>query len=93
MGYYLYRAVILLTGESRTGRLVGGFAGAWGSVLVASVVCAIELAISGRWPLGVALPAMVGVHALIGIGEGLITAAVLGLVTATRVELLKLQKV
>ena len=93
VGYYLYRAVTMLAGEGRTGRLVGGFIGAWGSVFVASVVCAIELAISGRWTLGVALPAMAGVHALIGIGEGLVTAAVLGLVTASRAELLELQKV
>jgi ABC-type Co2+ transport system permease subunit len=36
---------------------------------------------------------MAGVHTLIGIGEGLITAAVLAFVTATRADLLELQKV
>ena len=72
---------------------MGGFAGAWASVLLASIACAIELAVSGRSPLGVALPAMAGVHALIGIGEGLITSAVLAFVTATRADLLELQKV
>jgi ABC-type Co2+ transport system permease subunit len=35
---------------------------------------------------------MAGVHAVIGIGEGLITAAVLALVLATRADLLELQK-
>jgi cobalt/nickel transport system permease protein len=93
VGYYLYRAVVSLMGESRRSTLVGGFVGAWTSVFVASIVCAIELAISGRSPLGVALPAMAGVHALIGIGEGLITTAVLAFVTATRADLLELQKV
>ena len=92
-GYYLHRAVIALMGESRRSTLVGGFAGAWASVLLASIACAIELAVSGRSPLGVALPAMAGVHALIGIGEGLITSAVLAFVTATRADLLELQKV
>lgn len=93
VGYYLHQAVVSLVGESRTSTLVGGFVGAWASVFVASIVCAIELAISGKSPLGVALPAMAGVHALIGIGEGLITSAVLAFVTATRADLLKLQKV
>jgi cobalt/nickel transport system permease protein len=36
---------------------------------------------------------MAGVHALIGIGEGLITAAAVGLVLATRADLLQLQKI
>jgi len=93
VGYYSYRAVVSLMDESRTSTLVGGFVGAWASVFVASIACAVELAVSGKSPLGVALPAMAGVHALIGIGEGLITSAVLGFVTATRPDLLKLAKV
>ncbi|MBM3189421.1 MAG: cobalt transporter, partial [Chloroflexi bacterium] len=47
------------------------------------------LAISGTSPLGVVLPAMVLVHVLIGIGEGLITTAVLAFVAATRKDLLE----
>jgi cobalt/nickel transport system permease protein len=92
-GYYLYRAVVVIMGESQRSRLVGGFAGAWASVFIASIACAIELAVSGRSPLEVALPAMAGVHALIGIGEGLITSAALAFVAATRADLLELQKV
>jgi len=93
VGYYLYRAVTSLRGESKTARLVGGFVGAWSSVFMASIACAVELALSGKFPLGVALPAMGGIHALIGIGEGLITTAVLGFVMATRSDLLELAKV
>jgi cobalt/nickel transport system permease protein len=37
----------------------------------------------------VALPAMLGVHALIGIGEGLITAAAVALVQSSRPDLLE----
>ena len=92
-GYYLYRMVTSLMGEDKRGRLVGGFVGAWGSVFLASIACAIELAVSGTSPLGVVLPVMAGFHALIGVGEGLITAAVLGFVLVTRVDLLKLQRI
>ena len=92
-GYYLYRLVTSLLGNARRGKLVGGFVGAWGSVFLASIVCAIELAVSGASPIGVVLPAMAGLHALIGIGEGLITGAVLSLVLATRADLLQLQRI
>ena len=92
-GYYLYRLVVSIMGESRKGKLVGGFVGAWGSVFLASIACAIELALSGASPMVVVLPAMAGFHALIGIGEGLITGAALSMVLATRADLLQLQKI
>jgi len=91
--YYIYRLFTSLMGRDRRGTLVGGFAAAWGSVFLASIFCAIELAVSGTSPFGVVLPAMAGVHALIGIGEGLITAAVLSLVLVTRADLLQLQRI
>jgi len=92
-GYYLYRLAISLSGDERRGKLIGGFVAAWGSVFLASIACAIELAVSGASPLAVVLPAMASFHALIGIGEGLITAAVLSFVAVTRPDLLQLQRI
>ena len=92
-GYYIYRLATLLLGNSRRGMLVGGFAAAWGSVFLASIFCAIELAVSGASPIRIVLPAMAGFHALIGIGEGLITGAVLSMVLATRADLLRLKPI
>ena len=92
-GYYIYRLATLLLGNSRRGMLVGGFAAAWGSVFLASIFCAIELAVSGASPIRIVLPAMAGLHALIGIGEGLITGAVLSMVLATRADLLQLKPI
>jgi len=92
IGYYLYRGIAFPFRKRKTGIIVGGGVAAWFTVVIASVACALELAISGTVPLGVALPAMAGVHVFIGIGEGLITAAVLALVLATRADLLELQK-
>lgn len=91
--YYLYRPINSLLGGNNRGRLVAGFVAAWGSVVLASISCAIELALSGTSPLVVVLPAMAGVHALIGIGEGFVTVAVLSLVMATRADLLRLQRI
>jgi len=92
VGYYLYRGIVLPFRKRKLGIMVGGGLAAWLTVVIASVACAVELAISGTVPLRIALTAMAGVHAVIGIGEGLITAAVLALVLATRADLLELQK-
>ena len=91
--HYLYRLTGLMVGDARRGKLVAGFVAAWGSVFLAATACAFELAVSGVSPLGVVLPAMGGVHAIIGIGEGLVTVAVLSLVLAARADLLQLQRV
>lgn len=60
---------------------------AWVGVVLASAACAIELSLSGTVPFHVAFPAMVGVHSLIGIGEGFITVVVLAVVLQTRPDL------
>jgi len=73
------------------GRWLAGFISAWASVVLASLACALELAISGTSPLAVAVPAMGLVHMLIGVGEGLITTAVLAFIAATRKDLLALR--
>jgi len=70
VGYGVYRGVMALAKGQRWGLFIGGFAAAWLSVVISAVACAIQLAFSGTSPLGVALPAMGGVHVLIGIGEG-----------------------
>jgi cobalt/nickel transport system permease protein len=92
LGWGVYVGLRRLLGSKTWATLASGFAAAWISVVVASLVAAVELAISGASPLGVALPAMGGVHALIGIGEGLITVAVLAFLRATRPDLLALRQ-
>jgi len=91
-GYYFYRGVTTIIGEQGKGRTVGSFFAAWASVFIASSACAIELWISGTSPLSIAFPSMAGWHALIGIGEGLITTTVLSLVLTTRSDIVAIQK-
>jgi cobalt/nickel transport system permease protein len=62
--------------------------GAWVAVMAGAAATSIELALSGTVPLGTVLGAMLGVHALIGVGEALITAAAIGAVLATRPDLI-----
>jgi cobalt/nickel transport system permease protein len=57
--------------------------------VVASLSVALQLAISGTTPANLAIPAMLGVHMLIGIGEGLITVGALAFLFNTRPDLLQ----
>jgi cobalt/nickel transport system permease protein len=86
VGYGLYRAVI---GQSRGVRLAVAGIAAWLSVMTAALATSLELWLSGTSTLRVVVPAMLGVHALIGIGEALITVAALAFIMQTRPDLLE----
>jgi cobalt/nickel transport system permease protein len=88
-GYLTFSLARRLAGESRVATLAASFAAGWISVVVASLATAIELAASGTSPLALAVAAMGSVHALIGIGEGIITAAAVGLLLVSRPALLR----
>jgi len=87
MGGYLIYNLIRKAISDNKGILVGTAIAAWTSVVLASSVCALQLAISGTLPLRLVLPAMVLVHALIGIGEAIISVLVIGFVLKTRPDL------
>jgi len=60
--------------------------GGWLSVMLAALAVSIEIAVSGSVAFGSVSAAMLGVHALIGIGEGVITAAVYALLAPRSVR-------
>ncbi len=88
-GYAIFRSAVAVTRNSRAGMLGGAVAAAWVTVMLSAFATAAQLAISGTSPWSVVLPAMLGVHALIGIGEGVITAGAVGLVLSARPDLLR----
>ncbi len=89
VAYFTYRTITKLAGGRRWGMFVGSFAAGWLSIFVASLAAALELAISGTSPANIAVPAMGGIHALIGVGEGLITTGAVAFLFASRRELLE----
>ena len=89
VAYGVYRGIMSLARGQRWGLFVGGLVAAWASVVISAVATAVQLAFSGISPLNVALPAMAGVHVLIGIGEGLVTVGALAFVAAARRDLLQ----
>ncbi|MBA9004106.1 MULTISPECIES: energy-coupling factor ABC transporter permease [Thermomonospora] len=92
VGYGVFRLVTRLWPASaprRTGVTVGSFLGALASVPASALVFVALFALGGTadLPLGAVLTAMLGVHVLIGIGEGVITALTVGTVAAVRPDL------
>ena len=88
MGYAVYRNVRGVVPGTRGVVMAAAFA-AWCSTILAAMVCAGELALSGTVVWSIAFPAMVNVHMLIGIGEGFITALVIVAILRARPELLE----
>lgn len=89
-GYAVYQIVVHVAGRRRKGQLVAGFLASWTGILLAAAACSLELGFSGASPFKVVLPAMLGIHALIGVVEGLVTVAVLSAIMATRADLLRI---
>lgn len=85
IGYGLYRGA---SNANRGTKLaVAGFA-AWLSVVAGALATALQLWLSGTSNLQTVAIAMLGVHALIGIGEALITVSALAFIFQTRPDLL-----
>lgn len=88
VSHFVYSSLQKLAGGRPAGAFVGAAIAAWLSVVLASLACAIELAASGTSPAGLAIPAMAGIHALIGLGEALITVGAVTFLYKARRDLL-----
>jgi cobalt/nickel transport system permease protein len=86
----VYRALLPVLGGEASGRYPAAAIAAWLAVFVAALLTAFELSISDTTSLGLALGAMAGWHALIGIGEAIITVAALSFIASSRPDLLRL---
>lgn len=85
--YFIFISLKKILPDSKSGMIAAAAVTSWLSIVLASAFCAIELALSGTSPFSKVFPAMVGVHALIGIGEAIITTTVLSIVYASRPDL------
>jgi len=90
VSYFVYTSVQKLARGKSWGFFVSGAAAAWLSIVVASLAAALQLALSGTSPANISVPAMGGIHMIIGIGEGLITAGTLAFLYAARRDLFRM---
>lgn len=86
--YGLFVAARAILPKRPSGYLAAVAVASWGSIVLASAACAVELGLSGTYPLVAALVPMVGVHAVIGMGEALITCVTVKLIMAGRPDLI-----
>jgi len=85
IGYGLYRSA---AGQSKVVKLSVAGVAAWLSVMAGALFTALQLWLSGTSQLDIVIPAMLGVHALIGLGEAFITVAALSFILQARPDLL-----
>ena len=88
-GYLVFRFLRAILPDTKGSVVVASGIAAGVSVVLASAAFTLEYAIggTGNASLSTVLGAMVGVHTLIGIGEGIITALTVGAVLAARPDL------
>jgi len=90
-GYAIYTSLCRILGGEERGRLPAAAIAAWSAVMLGAIAVSFELVISGTSPMAVVLPAMVGTHIFIGIGEAIITVGALALIRSARPDLLLLR--
>jgi cobalt/nickel transport system permease protein len=91
-GYAVAYALRRLAVRSRGGLITVAFVAALVNTVVAALAFVAEYAIGGAGgaTLGTVFALMVGLHVLVGIGEGIITAATVAAVAAVRPDLIHL---
>lgn len=90
VGFVLYRIGERLGGSRGLGGVVGAFLGGWLGITLAGVACGLEIGLSSQFSYGWVLAVSVmGVwHLVLGVVEGVITAAVLAYLIRRAPELL-----
>ncbi len=91
----LLAGYLVLASEKVLPHTRGAFLGtvavvSWLAVMVGATVTSVELALSDTVALGTVLPAMLGVHSFIGVGEAVITVAAVAAVLVSRPDLVTL---
>jgi len=84
--YYIYY-IVTKTFKNRFGFYAGVSIASFLSVVLASIACSIEVSLSGTIELAKILPAMLSVHAVIGLAEALITILAIEVLKNIKFEL------
>lgn len=85
VGYGLYRAA---SGRGQRLKLAVAAVASWLSIMAAALVTSLLLGFSGTLSFRLVVPAMLGIHAFIGVGEALISVAALSFIMRARPALL-----
>jgi len=79
LGYFIYWICISKFKATNSKRSIGAFLGGWIGIAIAGAIAGLQIGYSHSFPYGVSitLPIMAGLHAILGIIEGVITSFVI----------------
>lgn len=86
-GYYLFRVSTAVLPRARAAYLGSVAVASWATIVGSAALVAVFIVFGGPLPLA-AFPVMIGVHAIVGILEAVISTSVIAAVMATRPDLL-----
>ena len=86
-GTLVARGIAATFGNARRSTLFGVGVAAWLSVMAAAGFTTLQLGLSGTTDISIGLPAMLGTHALIGLGEALISVAAISFIAVSAPEI------
>ena len=86
-GTLVARSAAAALGGGRVATLLGVGSAAWLSVMAAAGFTTLQLGLSGTTDVSIGLPAMLGTHALIGVGEALISVAAISFIAVSAPEI------
>ncbi|HEY7582783.1 MAG TPA: energy-coupling factor ABC transporter permease [Acidimicrobiia bacterium] len=91
VGWGVFRSLVKVLPRKSSAVMIASMLAGAISVVASSLAFVVQYALGGEGgaPLRAVFQAMVGVHSLIGIGEGVITALAVGAVLAVRPDLVK----
>ena len=86
-GTLVARGIAAMLGNARRATLIGVGVAAWLSVMAAAGFTTLQLGLSGTTDISIGLPAMLGTHALIGLGEALISVSAISFIAVSAPEI------
>lgn len=88
LGFYLYRIFLKIF---KNNFIISSFLSGFLAIVLGAISCSIQLTFSDVIPIYLGLPTMAGIHALIGIPEGVITSLILNFIYKIRKDLINLE--
>ncbi len=85
--YAIFALIVKVLPKTKGSFLAVTFGVSWLAVVLAAFVCSIELGVSGTIPFAVVIPVMTVFHVLIGLGDAVVTTAVLSYMLNARPDL------
>ncbi len=96
VGFYVIKLIIMVlnkTSLSKQNKMaIATGTSAYISIVLAALAAGIEVGLSGSIPMEIIVPAMVFWHALIGIGEAILSALIVLFIYKTKPELITTEK-